>query len=152
LVVNGVATLGWVGDSRAYWIDDKTALPLTRDHSWQNEVVSAGEMTAEEAAKARNAHAITRWIGPDATGAGPEFASQKLTGPGTLLLCTDGLWNYAATPQEMAALVHASQTPGSDALAVARSLVAYALERGGHDNITVVVLRMGNGEPVTNVK
>jgi serine/threonine protein phosphatase PrpC len=147
LVAGGVATIGWVGDSRAYWIDDDGAWPLTRDHSWQNEVVSAGEMTAEQAAKAPNAHAITEWIGPDASGFEPGITSRRLNGPGTLLLCTDGLWNYAATPGEMTALLRTRDAPGNDALTLARSLVAYALERGGQDNVTVAVLRADAANP-----
>jgi serine/threonine protein phosphatase PrpC len=145
LVADGMATIVWVGDSRAYWIDEESAWPLTQDHSWQNDVVSAGEMTAEEAGKAPNAHAITRWIGPDASGFEPGFASRTLREPGTLLLCTDGLWNYAPTPREMAELVHARDAPGKDSLTLAQSLVAYALERGGQDNVTVAVLRVGAG-------
>jgi serine/threonine protein phosphatase PrpC len=145
LVADGVATIGWVGDSRAYWLDDEAAWPLTEDHSWQNDVVSAGEMTAEEAAKAPNAHAITRWIGPDASGFEPGLAARTLNGPGTLLLCTDGLWNYAPTPREMAALVRDAGADGKDALALGQALVAFALERGGMDNVTVAVLRVGAG-------
>ena len=145
LVCDGVVTVGWVGDSRAYWIDEEAAWPLTQDHSWQNDVVSAGEMTAEEAAKAPNAHAITRWIGPDAHGFEAEVVSRELHGRGVLLLCTDGLWNYAASAREMAELVRTSDAEGKDALALAQSLVAYALERGGQDNVTVSVLRVNAG-------
>ena len=151
VVADGVVTVGWMGDSRAYWIEEQTAWPLTRDHSWQNDVVSAGEMTAEQAAKAPNAHAITRWIGSDAADFEAEIISRPLTGPGTLLLCTDGLWNYAATPEQMAALVRSSKAPGTssnDALTLAQNLVAFALARGGHDNVTVAVLRVDAGNTV----
>ena len=145
LVFGGEVTVGWLGDSRAYWIDDMGAWPLTHDHSWQNDVVTAGEMTAEEAAKAPNAHAITRWIGPDASSSEPEIASRTLVGPGTLMLCTDGLWNYAATPEEMAELIHEVGPSPKDASALAQSLVAFALERGGQDNVTVAILRVNAG-------
>ena len=145
LVSGNTLTVGWLGDSRAYWIDADRAWPLTTDHSWQNEVVSAGEMSVEQAAKAPNAHAITRWIGPDASGFNPEFTTRTIDGPGTLLLCTDGVWNYAPTPAEMAALLGASDAPGKDAWALAQTLVAFALERGGHDNATVAILRVAGG-------
>ena len=145
LVQDGTITIGWVGDSRAYWIDDEAAHPLTHDHSWQNDVVSAGEMTAEQAAKAPNAHAITRWIGPDAASPEAEFTTLRPTTPGTLILCTDGLWNYAPTPGQMADLLRTSDVAGTDALALAQALVAFAIERGGQDNVTVAVLRIGQG-------
>jgi serine/threonine protein phosphatase PrpC len=149
LVTEAAITVAWVGDSRAYWIDEQSAgqaaTPLTRDHSWQNDIVSAGEMSAAQAARSPKAHAITRWIGADSR-CDPEFVSRPLTGPGTLLLCTDGLWNYAATPPEMAALVRESGAPGGEALALAQRLVAFALERGGHDNVSVAVLQIGQPE------
>jgi serine/threonine protein phosphatase PrpC len=52
-------------------------------------------------------------------------------------VCTDGLWNYAPLPDDLARLVaaHGDATP----LALARSLVRHALARGGHDNVTVAV-------------
>ncbi len=145
LVTGDAITIGWVGDSRAYWIDGEGAHPLTRDHSWQNEVVSAGEMTAEEAARAPNAHAITRWIGPDAGSSDAEFVTLRPGAAGTLLLCTDGLWNYAPTPAQMTDLARDSDAPGKDALGLAQTLVAYALERGGQDNVTVAILRLRPG-------
>jgi serine/threonine protein phosphatase PrpC len=145
LVADGAVTAGWLGDSRAYWIDDQAARPLTQDHSWQNDVVSAGEMSAEQAAKAPNAHAITRWIGPDASDFEGEFFTMRMTAPGTLLVCTDGLWNYAPTPEQVADLVRSSEANGKDALTLAQTLVAYALERGGQDNVTVAILRTGEG-------
>jgi serine/threonine protein phosphatase PrpC len=140
LVTGGTATIAWVGDSRAYWIDAQSAYPLTRDHSWQNDVVQAGEMSAEQAAKSPKAHAITRWIGPDADPAPADIQTRSLAAPGTLLLCTDGLWNYAATPGQIHALVQS--TPDSDALTQARALTQFALDAGGQDNITVALLKI----------
>jgi serine/threonine protein phosphatase PrpC len=142
LVADGHATVGWVGDSRAYWIGPSGAQQLTSDHSWMNAVVSAGEMTAEEAEKAPQAHAITRWLGADAgENAAADTARFPVTAPGVLLLCTDGLWNYAAAPEAMAHIVHEANGHGGDALAVARNLIAFAIAQGGQDNITAIVLR-----------
>jgi serine/threonine protein phosphatase PrpC len=144
LVADGDATVVVEGDSRAYWIVPGGAQQLTSDHSWMNAVVSAGEMTAEEAEKAPQAHAITRWLGADAgENAAADTARFPVTAPGVLLLCTDGLWNYAATPEAMAQIVHEANGHGGDALAVARNLIAFAIAQGGHDNITAIVLRCG---------
>jgi serine/threonine protein phosphatase PrpC len=59
------------------------------------------------------------------------------------VLCSDGLWNYLPEAASMAELI-SSQPAEADALARARSLVEFALERGGHDNITVAVLMCQN--------
>jgi PPM family protein phosphatase len=149
LVVEGHATLGWVGDSRAYWIDAGGAHPLTEDHSWLNFVMmSVAGMTREEAERSPQAHAITRWIGADAAeNSTPEIVQRAIDGPGMLLLCTDGLWNYAPALEEMAATVAAAKAASTDALGMSRNLVEFAIRCGGHDNITTAVLVFGNVEP-----
>ena len=152
LVSGGQLTVAWVGDSRAYWIDAEGARQLTEDHSWQNDVVQAGAMTAEEAAKSPKAHAITRWIGADAPEDGTaDVSTLPIAGAGTLLLCTDGLWNYAPAAQAMAELAGRATSDGRDAVAAARELVQFALDRGGIDNVTVAMLQWPVGEPVTVV-
>jgi PPM family protein phosphatase len=148
LVANGQVTVGWVGDSRAYWIASGGARQLTSDHSWINGAVSSGEMTAEEAERHPQAHAITRWLGADAGEyAAADTVRFPLSPPGVLLLCTDGLWNYAATPAAIAKIVEESNGSGADALTVARNLVAFANSQGGHDNITAIVMQqLPNGD------
>jgi serine/threonine protein phosphatase PrpC len=141
LVRGGTATLGWLGDSRAYWISPSSATLLTHDHSWVNAVVDAGEMNEEDALKAPEAHAITRCLGPLNDGVPePTIRTVALNGPGCLLLCTDGLWNYAPETDQLAALVRAAS---GDALAVCRSLVEFALSKGGRDNITAALFAVG---------
>lgn len=65
VVQQNTATIGWVGDSRAYWISDNNSQQLTKDHSWLSEVVAAGEMTQAQAKQSPQANAITRWLGAD---------------------------------------------------------------------------------------
>lgn len=134
-----VAEIAWVGDSRAYWIDSHGAKQLTHDHSWLNDVVSAGEMSYDEAAADSKAHAITRWLGGDSgENAQPEILRFDIPGPGSLLLCTDGLWNYAPSEADMANLFNAA---ACDAIEVCRRLIDFAKEQGGLDNITAALLR-----------
>ncbi len=144
-LVNGLdAIIGWAGDSRAYWIStDGDAQQLTADHSWMNDVVSSGEMTLDEAAKAPQAHGITRWLGADADeSAIPDVIRFRIPGAGQLLLCTDGLWNYAQEPRDIARLIHAADSSGeTDAIASVRRMIEFANVQGGHDNITAVLLR-----------
>ena len=132
-----VVTVGWVGDSRAYWLAADAAL-LTTDHSWAAEMVGAGILDEATAMRDRRAHAITRWLGADQAPV-PGFATLTPNGPGVLLLCTDGLWNYEPDPAELAALalpVLAREGP----LAAADALTVFALDAGGRDNITVVCI------------
>jgi PPM family protein phosphatase len=144
-VVDGVATIGWLGDSRAYWISRKGSRLLTKDDSWLNEVVLSGEMTEAEARVSANAHAITRWLGADAIDLEPSIIEFVIPNSGYLLLCSDGLWNYAEGITNMENLVInlVNQNSGSDAVIVARGLVEFARRKGGHDNITVAILDFG---------
>ena len=136
--------IAWLGDSRAYWITEEGARQLTSDHSWMNAVVSCGELTAAEAAKSPQAHGITRWLGADADDdMRPEVVSFDVPGPGVLLLCTDGLWNHAPQPEDMAALLRKCSTEGGTALQTARRLIEFANGKGGQDNITAALLRWG---------
>ena len=59
-------TVGWLGDSRAYWVDEDGCRQLTVDHSWAEDQVSAGRLDRESAEADSRAHAITRWAGADA--------------------------------------------------------------------------------------
>lgn len=137
------AQIAWLGDSRAYWIADAGSQQLTRDHSWVNEAVAAGELSYADALKSPRAHGITRWLGADADAAmQPEFTEFDAPAPGILLLCSDGLWNYADDLTELQRLVlTGAQETASD---VARRLVTFANEQGGKDNISVAILRLGD--------
>lgn len=141
VVSGGLLTIGWVGDSRAYWVpDDRAALPrrLTEDDSWAAQMVAAGLMGEAEAYADVRAHAITGWLGADAYDLEPHTAVFKPDHPGVVVVCTDGLWNYAESARELA------QVLPSDAAArplhSAQVLVGHALDGGGHDNVTVAVV------------
>jgi len=138
-------SLGWVGDSRAYIIASASAQQCTMDHSWLNEVVDAGTMSLADALRSPLAHALTRSLGGpvDSSDEPSELDFVLPSGPSYLVLCSDGLWNYLPDAVSLAVLIR-GQPAEADALALARSLVKFALERGGHDNITVAVLMCQN--------
>ncbi|WP_328762784.1 protein phosphatase 2C domain-containing protein [Streptomyces sp. NBC_01278] len=141
VVSGGLLTIGWVGDSRAYWVpDDRDALPrrLTEDDSWAAQMVAAGLMGEAEAYADVRAHAITGWLGADAYELEPHTATFKPDHAGVVVVCTDGLWNYAESAQEMAHVLppDAAARP----LHSAQVLVGHALDGGGHDNVTVAVV------------
>jgi serine/threonine protein phosphatase PrpC len=131
--------IAWVGDSRAYWFDPMQSIQLTVDDSFAEEGIAKGLLTPEQAAKSPFLHSITHWVGPDSPERPPRVVTLRPERPGRLVLCTDGLWNYAPGADELARLVDALP-PGAAPAAVARSLVDIANERGGHDNITVAVV------------
>ncbi|MFF7384314.1 protein phosphatase 2C domain-containing protein [Streptomyces griseoluteus] len=141
VVASGLLVVGWVGDSRAYWVPDDRSAPaarLTEDDSWAAQMVAAGLMNEAEAYADERAHAITGWLGADAYELEPHTASFKPDRSGVVLVCTDGLWNYAEAPGEMAEVLppDAAARP----LHAARVLVGHALDAGGHDNVTVAVV------------
>lgn len=135
-------TVGNVGDSRAYWLPHAREEPrqLTVDDSVAQELISAGA-AADSQAVLQGAHTLTRWLGAYAEPK-PWSASSVHTittsGPGSLLLCTDGLWNYLPDAADIADIC-----PDADSTTAARTLIDYALSAGGHDNVTIVVVPIG---------
>ncbi len=137
-----LAVVGWVGDSRAYWIPDAgNAAQLGQDDSMAAEAMAQG-VPRDVAEHLPQSHAITRWLGIDAPDPVPRTVVQALDEPGWLLVCSDGLWNYCSAAAELADLVHEKGSAGSDPVALAETLVAWANEQGGHDNITVALARV----------
>ena len=143
-VEDGLAVIGNVGDSRAYWFPDEgQPLLLTVDDSWAAEAIRAGADRAE-AESGPHAHTITRWLGPDAPDHTPVTAPLEVSEPGWLLLCSDGLWNYASEPDRLAAVFAqaAAEVADADPVRIAQRLVEWAIEQGGHDNITAALARL----------
>ena len=145
VVDSGRIVAASVGDSRAYWLPDSgTASVLTTDDSWAQEMIAAG-MTREQAERAPQAHAITRWLGPDAPPVDPPVTFCEPDGPGWLCVCSDGLWNYCSEAEDLSRLVHEhAATHDDDPLDTARALVGWVNARGGRDNVTVVLARLGS--------
>ena len=136
--------VGWVGDSRAYWLPDGAAPRLlTTDDSFAAEQIAEGvpRATAESGPQA---HAITRWLGIDAPDHTPRTVSLDLDLPGWVLVCSDGLWNYCSEAQDLATLLETtSRAAGADPLELAGALVDWANAQGGQDNVTVALARVG---------
>jgi PPM family protein phosphatase len=135
----GLITVAWIGDSRAYWLGVDAGQRLTTDDSWAAEQIAAGTMTDADAERDERAHSITRWLGSDAPAGEPHVVTFLPKSSGRVVVCSDGLWNYASTPESLAAQL-ARLPADADPLAVARHLTDYARDSGGHDNITVVVI------------
>jgi len=145
--VNGdLVTIASVGDSRAYWLGADDARQLTTDDSWAGELIASGAMSESAALADPRAHAITLWLGADAPTGPPQVVSFSPVAAGRLLICSDGLWNYAPSPKELLALIDA-EPAGASPLALARALTNFALSAGGQDNITVVIADIAPTSP-----
>ena len=138
VVTERAITVGWVGDARVYWLGAEPAdsLVLTLDDSWAGRMIADGTLSEQEAFKSPLAHTILRWLGP---GAPEEPANLRVfapDGPGLVLACSDGLWNYLPDAVDLAR----TAAGGFGGLRpTAAALTAVALEGGGHDNITAVL-------------
>ncbi|GIG23104.1 hypothetical protein Cch01nite_38280 [Cellulomonas chitinilytica] len=142
-VVDGpLVVTGWLGDSRTYWLPDAgTPRQLSADDSGANELIARGVPRAQ-AESSPTAHAITRWLGPDAPDVVPQTTATRTQGPGWVLVCSDGLWNYCSEAADLDALVRDVEARvGSAPDAIAAELVTWANAQGGHDNITVALAR-----------
>jgi PPM family protein phosphatase len=134
LVRDGAVILGHVGDSRAYLLHEGALRQLTDDHSWVGEMVRRGELTAAEAAVHPHRSVITRALGTDGE-VEPDLLEAGLASGDRLMLCSDGLSGMVMDEKIQEILAR----PG-DPQEAADALVQAALEAGGEDNVTVLVV------------
>jgi PPM family protein phosphatase len=132
-------TVGSVGDSRVYWLAAPgsaamSSRQLTVDDTVATELMAEG-LSAEEANSVYQAHALSKWIGADAGEIEPRVITLRPGGPGHVLLCSDGLWNYAPEAESLSDVM-----PADGGMTAADELTKYALKLGGHDNITTVLV------------
>ena len=123
-----------VGDSRAYVLHHGTLVRITHDHSYVEELVDAGEITADEARTHPSRSIITRALGSDPDMYADHFSLEVNDGD-RIILCSDGL-SSMISDSEIESLAVSSATPQQ----AADNLVAAALTAGGADNVTVVVV------------
>jgi len=130
-------TVAHVGDSRAYLLHLGTLEQLTQDHSMVADLVRQGRITAEESRSHPNRSVITRALGSDPNMLADTFEVEAAPGD-RLLLATDGLTSMVRDEE----IEHVLATAPTASAAV-RQLIDGALEAGGQDNITVVVVDIG---------
>jgi serine/threonine protein phosphatase PrpC len=125
-----------VGDSRCYLIRNGKAAQITRDHTVAGEHVRMGLITAQEAADGNTNHILSRSLGTELI-ANVDTNDHQIFAGDVLLLCSDGL-HGAVDASEMAATCG----HGLDLHQSAEKLVALANDRGGGDNISVLLIRI----------
>jgi len=135
LFVDDILYVAHIGDSRAYLIRDKNIRLLTKDHSLVAELLRQGELTEKEAYHHPHRNVLTRALGTEKE---VEIDLNEFqVKPGDLiLLCTDGLYNLVQDQE----ILQEITVNGSDLKRSVNQLVKTALERGGADNITVVLV------------
>lgn len=123
-----------VGDSRIYLLHAGTLVRVTHDHSYVEELVDAGEITADEARVHPSRSIITRALGSDPDMYADHFTLSVERGD-RVIACSDGLSSMVPDSQ-IEALAVSSATP----IDCTNQLVSAALEEGGHDNVSVIVV------------
>jgi PPM family protein phosphatase len=144
VVVGETLYLAHAGDSRAYrWRRGQLA-PLTEDHSFVAQEVKAGHITEAEARVSRFRNVITQAIGLDQK-VEPDFQEETLEPGDVLLVCSDGLTTMLEDT-EIAAVMNGNGFRKATVERAAGLLVDAANRKGGHDNITVYLLRAGGAD------
>ena len=139
-----------LGDSRIYLLSETRQELLSLDDSMAQAFIAEG-MSRTEAESLPRAHAITKWLGRDAIDIEPRVGSVQVSEPAWVLVCSDGLWNYASEPAQLWARLSAIEDASSPAT-IAEGLVSWANTQGGHDNITVALARFPALVTASNVE
>lgn len=142
LLYNEQATIGHVGDSRAYLWRRGNLKQVTTDHTLVSEMVREGLITPAEARVHPRRNILTAAVGSAEALERIDIYEQTVQPGDRLLLCSDGLWQAYPEGAELAAQVAQFKEPGS----LCWHLVAKANQRDGSDNISVVVVDIGNKE------
>lgn len=135
MLANGKAFIAYVGDSRIYLVRQGQCKQLTEDHSLVNEQVKAGIISAEDAKNHQLRNIITRSVGYQEE-VEIDTLIVDVQPSDRLLMCSDGLSNFLED-REIADLLGKQELQDS-----AQDLVDLAIERGGDDNITLIVLEV----------
>jgi PPM family protein phosphatase len=130
-----VAEVAHVGDSRAYLLRDGSLRPLTEDHSLVAELVRSGELTKDQAAEHPQKNLITRALGAEEE-VDVDTAVLPVEAGDRILLCSDGLSDMVPEGRISEILAESQGDPETPA----RRLLSAALDAGGTDNVTVVVV------------
>jgi serine/threonine protein phosphatase PrpC len=127
--------IGHIGDSRAFKIDSESIVQLTEDHTLVNELVKNGQITQEEASNHPRRNWLLRALGTEPTVEVDIYEYEWKHGD-TILLCTDGL-SSLVEPGIIGKLVQSETNLDS----AAQLLIRQALDAGGDDNVTVILLK-----------
>jgi PPM family protein phosphatase len=134
-----IVSIAHVGDSRAYKMGERALIPLTSDHSWVNEVQNTQNISHEEASTIISRNIITRALGVKAT-VDVDYRIAKIQPGDMYILCSDGLCGFA-DDDEIFAVAHKFR---ADINIMADNLIQMANDRGGSDNVTILVVQVAD--------
>ncbi|KAF2415282.1 protein phosphatase [Microbacterium sp. B35-04] len=126
-----------IGDSRVYLVRDGAIVQITTDHSVVQELVAAGRLSPEEAENHPYGNVITRAVGPS-EGVTPDYVRLDVTEGDRFVICSDGL-TKELTDYGIRHFLDENPDPAD----AASAMLEAALENGGRDNITIIVLDVG---------
>lgn len=137
LILDDAAIVGNVGDSRAYLFREETLDQISEDHSLVAEQVRAGLITPEQARRSSQRNIITRAVGHQSSVDIDQFRVAPLQPGDMVMLCSDGLHGMVEDPGllRIGVMEH-------DLVLAAASFIDAANARGGHDNITCLLIRV----------
>ncbi len=153
--------IAYVGDSRIYLIRKNTITQLSKDHTWVQEAIDAGLLKQDQSQNHPNAHVIRRYLGskqPVEPDSRMHLALRKTVSEDTeqglpllpgdqIILCSDGLTDLVDQDEIRSTLTHMDQNQALD------QLTDQANQRGGHDNITIIALKVPDAvSPAVPVK
>ena len=136
------AEIAHVGDSRAYLLRDGELKPITEDHSLVAELVRSGDLTRDEASEHPQKNLITRALGAEVE-VEVDTTVLPIRSGDRFILCSDGLSDMIPETRMLDLLTFSPEGPEK----AAQTLVSAALEAGGTDNVTVVVVDVKEGDP-----
>ena len=137
-----LAEVAHVGDSRAYLVRGGEMNPITEDHSLVAELVRSGDLTRDQAAEHPQKNLITRALGADEDVA-VDTTVLPIEAGDRVLLCSDGLSDMVPEVRISEILLDSPEDPER----AARALLTAALDAGGNDNITVIVVDVKEQAP-----
>lgn len=134
-ILDNALFVAHIGDSRAYLMQDNHLYQLTTDHTYVQDLLDAGKIDPVEAVHHPQRNVLTRALGTQADRKADVFRAEFPMTPGSqLLLCTDGLYEYF-TSEEMLQILSTYKLHEA-----AERLIQGAKDRGGHDNLTVLLV------------
>lgn len=133
VVQNGLATIFWAGDSRAYLLRGQQLSQLTTDHTVVQHLVDTGKLSPKEALAHPDRNHITRALGVERE-VRIEFYIHSMDAKDSILLCSDGVYNYM-DHQELEAITAMCTSKAS-----VDPIIDSANLGGGGDNITAVII------------
>lgn len=142
IALNGdMMSVAHVGDSRVYRLEQRTLVPLTRDHSWVAEIQNSQNISQEEAELVVGKNVITRALGVRNT-VEVDYRLVRVRPGDIFILCSDGLCGFADDED----IFNIANKARLDLELIVDNLIQLAKDRGGADNITVIAIQIDEVE------